>query len=262
MKKTTRRNFILGSVGVLGLGGAGLWFGKNSILRFLISFVSADTSALTDAPAVGGADCVLTASQTEGPFFIASPMRSDIREDREGKELKLKMQVLEPDGCAPVAGAVVEVWHCDAEGRYSGYPEDLAHDPFGTLMFAGVGDSHVEPVTEKRYLRGSQKTDQDGVVEFTTIFPGWYEPRTPHIHFKILTDDRAQLASQFYLDPAICSKVFTSVEPYAKFGDSPYVPSNDIVMSETPEAKGLMLRPKWNESGPLEVSARIGIKKV
>lgn len=261
MKKTTRRNFILGSIGALGVGGAGLWFGKNSIIRFLLSFVSADTSALTDAPAIGGTDCVLTASQTEGPFFIASPMRSDIREDREGKELKLKMQVLESDGCTPVEGAVVEVWHCDAEGGYSGYPEDLAHDPFGSLMFAGTGTGHVEPVTDKRYLRGSQKADAEGIVEFTTIFPGWYEPRTPHIHFKVLTDDRAQLASQFYFDPEICSKVFTSVEPYSRHGDSPYSPSNDIVMSESPEAKGLMLRPKWNENGPLEVSARIGIKR-
>ncbi|QQS42905.1 MAG: protocatechuate dioxygenase [Acidobacteriota bacterium] len=262
MKKTTRRNFILGSVGVFGLGGAGLWFGKNSILRFLISFVSADTSALTEAPAIGGPDCVLTASQTEGPFFIASPMRADIREDREGKELKLRMQVVDPEGCVPVAGAVVELWHCDAEGRYSGYPEELAHDPFGSLMFAGTGSDHIKPVTDKRYLRGAQKTDAEGNVEFTTIFPGWYEPRSPHIHFKILTDDRSRLASQFYFDPELCKKVFTSQQPYTKYGDSPYNPSNDIVMSETPEAKGLMLRPKWNENGPIEVSARIGIKKV
>lgn len=260
--KPSRRNFILGAAGVAGAGAAGLWFSKNSIIRFLLGFISADTSGLTDAPAIGGTDCVLTASQTEGPFFIASPIRSDIREDRQGKEMKLKMQIVDSEGCAPVEGAVVEVWHCDAEGGYSGYPEELAHDPFGSLMFGGGAEGHIKPVTDKRYLRGAQKTDDEGYVEFTTILPGWYEPRTPHIHFKILTGDRAQLTSQFYLDPETCSKVFTSQEPYVKYGDSPYKPSNDVVLSGDPNAKGLLLRTKWSENGPIEASVKIGIKRV
>ena len=262
MGKLSRRKFILGGLGV-GLGGAGLWFGRNAILRNLIPrFFSNDVSKATSAPAVGEDLCVLTAKQTEGPFFIASPMRSDIREDRKGKQLDLELQVVDAEKCTPVEGAVVELWHCDAEGGYSGYPEEYAHDPFSTMMYVGNGETHVEAVNEKRYLRGAQKTDADGIAKFTTIVPGWYEPRAPHIHFKVLFEDKAQLASQFYLDPKFSDKVFMSTEPYSKFGASPYTIANDPVVHNYPDASGLVLNPDWSVDGPLSVSARIGIRRV
>ncbi len=263
MGKISRRNFIFGGLGIIGVGGAGLWFGKNAIFRAVIPrMFSNDASKVTAAPAVGEELCVLTAKQVEGPFFIASPVRSDIREDRKGKQLDLKLQVVNAEKCTPVEGAVVELWHCDAVGGYSGYPEELAHDPFGTMMLVGKGEHHVGPVNEKRFLRGAQKTDSEGIAAFTTIVPGWYEPRTPHIHFKVLFEDKAQLTSQFYFDPEFTTKVFTSTEPYKQFGESPYTLANDTVINKDPEATGLVLKPEWNPDGPLSASARIGIKRV
>jgi protocatechuate 3,4-dioxygenase beta subunit len=76
---------------------------------------------------------------------------------------------IDPERCEPLAGALVDVWQCDAAGVYSGV-EDIA-DRFDT--------------TGKRFLRGHQVTDRQGLARFTTIYPGWYRGRTVHIHFKI-----------------------------------------------------------------------------
>lgn len=82
-----------------------------------------------------------------------------------GVPLILKMNIIDmAAGNVPMAGAAVYVWHCDAEGKYSMYSGGLE---------------------DQTYLRGVQTTDDDGRVEFTTIVPGCYEGRFPHIHFEV-----------------------------------------------------------------------------
>ena len=110
-----------------------------------------DGNAFDDA-----ATCTQTAELTEGPFYFdVDQIRSDIREDREGAELRLGVRVRDAAACEPLADAVVDVWHCDATGNYSAEGET--------------------------YLRGAQVTNKDGVAEFTTIYPGWYPgPDGPH----------------------------------------------------------------------------------
>src|SRR5688500_7612234 len=82
--------------------------------------------------------CRVTAEQTEGPFYFdVDEIRGDLREDREGAELRLGIRVRDAAGCAPLRDAVVDIWHCDAEGSYS------------------------EP--GETYLRGAQVTNRDGV---------------------------------------------------------------------------------------------------
>lgn len=72
--------------------------------------------------------CVVTAGAVEGPFYVDDPvlMRSDIREDREGLPLEVVLRIVEADGCSPIAGAAVDLWHCDSLGFYSHY---TAYDP-------------------------------------------------------------------------------------------------------------------------------------
>lgn len=176
MGLTTRRKFLFGSLGIIGIGGVTAWLQKNAFLRWMVLRTRNDGIKLTVAPNLTEDVCTLTSSQVEGPFFIASPIRSDIKEDRKGKELTLKMQLVRMPECRPVVGAVVEMWHCDAEGNYSGYPGDLAHNLWGTLRFLGASGEHIKPVNEARFLRGAQVSDVSGQVEFNTIFPGWYEP--------------------------------------------------------------------------------------
>lgn len=149
--------------------------------------------------------CVVTPKQTEGPFFIDERLqRSDLRADpagaaiREGTLLMLTLRVhkVGRSACLPMSGAVVDVWHCDANGQYSGVGQDR-------------GGSAKES-----FLRGYQVTGADGVVRFMTIYPGWYPGRAVHIHFKIRTaasgNRGSEFTSQLYFDDRITDIVYAS----------------------------------------------------
>jgi len=105
--------------------------------------------------------------------------------------------------CAPLPGAMVDVWQCDADGIYSG-----VRDPgFDTL--------------DNKFLRGHQRTDAGGEARFVTLYPGWYPGRTVHIHFKIRTEPRAprglEFTSQLYFDDAVTDRVHAAA-PYGARG--------------------------------------------
>jgi protocatechuate 3,4-dioxygenase beta subunit len=133
--------------------------------------------------------CTVTADQTEGPFYFdVDEIRSDIREDRDGAELRLGVRVRDAPDCTPIPDAVVDVWHCDAEGSYSEEPET--------------------------YCRGAQVTNREGIAEFTTVYPGWYPGRTVHIHAKVHLDRETVLTTQLYFDDVFSARVFTGNEAY------------------------------------------------
>ena len=153
--------------------------------------------------------CVVQPEQTEGPYFVDRMLqRSDVRTDpatgvaRPGLPLWITFQVsrVSADGrCAPLAGAHVDLWHCDANGIYSGV-KDPGFDTVG-----------------QHFLRGYQITDSKGAASFRTIYPGWYRGRAVHVHFKVRTDPSAdrghEFTSQLYFDEALTDRVL-SREPY------------------------------------------------
>jgi protocatechuate 3,4-dioxygenase beta subunit len=160
-------------------------------------------------PRRGVPACVASPEQTEGPYFVDGMLnRSDIRSDptsgavKEGTPLDLTLAVsgLRAGSCAPLAGAHVDIWHCDAMGVYSG-----VEDP----TFDTVGQS---------FLRGYQLTNDAGEARFRTIYPGWYAGRAVHIHFKVRTAPGAarglEFTSQLYFDDALTSRVLARM-PYA-----------------------------------------------
>lgn len=261
MAKTSRRKFILAAFSTLGIGALIIWFMKNSILRWYVQRTDNKGLEMTAATSINEDICVLTSSQTEGPFFISSPIRKNVIEDRKGMQMNFKLQLVNYPVCTPVEGAIVEIWHCDAEGIYSGYPEDISHDPWKAFKFMGTADSNIKPVTKARFLRGAQQTDTEGIVEFNTIFPGWYDGRTPHIHIKILLNDKEQLTSQFYFEPEFCSKIYLSTAPYNKYGESPYTPQNDIVINaDIKNVNGLLLKPIVLNDETVTAAVKVGIK--
>ena len=220
------------------------------------------------APALDGDVCVLTSKQTEGPFYLPSPERSNIIEDKVGKALDLKFQVLRHPDCLPIENAVVEIWQSDAEGNYSGYPDQLGADEWELFMYVvRHGEKHGDefrttPTEKTTYLRGLQKTDKDGWVSFNTIFPAWYMNRIPHIHFKVFVDNKEQLTSQFYFDKEFQDRIFTTLEPYKKQGICPTTVQNDLAVAMMPgKLEGVLLKPVWNDSSPLTATAKIGIKQ-
>jgi protocatechuate 3,4-dioxygenase beta subunit len=170
-------------------------------------------SASPSASAVAGLpSCIVRPEETEGPYFVDERIqRSDIRSDpsdgsvKDGVPLEIAFNVsrIDASGCVPFEGVLVDVWHCDALGVYS----DVMDPGFQTIG--------------KKFLRGYQVTDVDGVARFTTIYPGWYEGRTVHIHFKIRSDAAAsrglEFTSQLYFDDAVTDQVH-AIAPYAQKG--------------------------------------------
>ncbi len=169
-------------------------------------------AAATEAPVLATEElaCVVRPEMTEGPYFVDVQLdRADIRSEpsdgslREGVPLELIFYVAQVNGatCAPLAGATVDVWHCDAQGVYS--------------AVSGEGGD----TSSQKFLRGYQVTDASGKVQFTTIYPGWYTGRTVHIHFKVRTsasDNQSyEFTSQLYMDDALSDEIFSRA-PYLR----------------------------------------------
>jgi len=162
-----------------------------------------------------------TPQQTEGPYFVdGMPNRSDIRSDtssssvQQGIPLHLVIHVYDVDNglCVPLKGAKVDIWHANSQGIYSAVKD------MGT--------------TEKKFLRGYQVTDNNGTVEFTTIYPGWYEGRAIHIHDKVRTFNGSETAlewtSQLYFNNSINQQVHVQT-PYSNHGPPQTTNEEDMI---------------------------------
>lgn len=123
--------------------------------------------------------CVLTPELTEGPYYLDDLLvRNDITEGKDGIPLDLRITVVDATTCASIENAAVDVWHCDANGFYSGFTE-ADPDPQDPTPYQDDGSN---PDT---FLRGVLLSDSNGLVEFQTIYPGWYVSRDVHIHMKV-----------------------------------------------------------------------------
>src|SRR5207248_7904507 len=118
---------------------------------------STTTSSSTTAAASGVKTCVLSPEMTEGPYYISGEaVRTDITEGHPGTPLRLALTAVDVTTCAPIPNAMIDVWHADAGGNYSG---------FGSTS------------SNRTFLRGTQVTDASGKAAFSTIYPGWYQGR-------------------------------------------------------------------------------------
>lgn len=157
------------------------------------------------------ASCSVTPEQTEGPYYFdVDRIRSDIREGHEGARLELALRVRDR-ACAPIADAVVEIWHCDAGGVYSGF----------------------DGAEGETFMRGAQVTNEDGVARFVTVYPGWYQGRTVHIHAKVLIDNATELTTQLYFDDEVSAKVFAEAPYTAHQGRSNFNDDDGIFQAAT-----------------------------
>ena len=115
--------------------------------------------------------CVLAEDVTQGPYYVTGEMiRNDIVESQDGVPLYLDIQLVDSSTCEPVPEVYIDLWHCNATGVYSG------------IVANGNGNSADTSNLDTTFLRGVQKTGDDGVVQFQTIFPGHYTSRATHIH--------------------------------------------------------------------------------
>jgi protocatechuate 3,4-dioxygenase beta subunit len=161
-------------------------------------FVIGGAGAKKETSGPGAKVCLLTPEAMEGPFYFDPKLvRSEITDGKPGAQLVLTLQIVEAKDCAAVPGARVDVWHADALGLYSGY--------------AGQETGSANGET---FLRGTQFTRGGGKVDFTTIYPGWYPGRTPHIHFKVFVDRRDVITGQLYFPDPVTEHVYATNSPY------------------------------------------------
>lgn len=166
------------------------------------------------------ADCTLIPSETAGPFPLdltenTTFLRQDVRETENGVELKLKLKIVGTQNCEPMPNVRVNIWHCNKDGLYSGY------DVSNNSGQAG-----------KTYLRGYQFTDANGEVEFTTIFPGWYNGRICHIHFQVYVSSSYSAVSQLTFDLEKKNALYTANSSIYTKGEDPLSYSGDNIFSD------------------------------
>ncbi|KAK3331494.1 Intradiol ring-cleavage dioxygenase [Apodospora peruviana] len=184
----------------------------------------------------GNNNCVLTPEVTEGPFFVqGEDIRSNIVEKEIGVPLHLDFQVIDVTTCKPLKDVYIELWNVNATGVYSG-----AVSPVN-----GVGGDTAN--LDRTFLRGVQKTDADGVVQFQTNFPGHYAGRATHIHLmthlngvprdnNTMWDLSATYAGQLFFDQDLIDTI-TKLDPYSKNRQSKTKNTADsILLQETPTA--------------------------
>lgn len=227
MLERLNRRRALGLLGVgagaLALGGCG---GDDSGLSSGSTIVSPTptptaTATATPTPSATAGTCTSFAAETNGPYpadgsnssrgstsnvlTLSSFQRSDIRSSvgtgtvAAGVQTTVTLILVDVNNaCTPLAGYAVYLWHCDATGDYSLYDQP-----------------------NETWLRGVQVTDANGQVTFTTIFPGCYAGRYPHIHFEVFsslanaTSGRyARLVSQLAMPQDACDAVYADGTVY------------------------------------------------
>ncbi len=171
------------------------------------------TKAAAEAGLATGNVCMVSPETTEGPYYIDPKLiRADITEGKSGVPLAMTVQVVSAE-CVPLSGARVDIWHCDADGNYSG--------------FADQGSDTALDTEGQTFLRGTLFTDAYGVVTFRTIFPGWYRGRTTHIHYMIYLDEKTILTSQIFFPQAATDELYLTISPYAERAGSPAMTNAD-----------------------------------
>ena len=145
-----------------------------------------------------GGVCEPSPRETAGPFPSKTPaalVRANIISDRKGVALVVNITVQDKNhNCQPLAGTLVDVWHCDSEGYYSEY---------------GGERWQRKDFTTHHFLRGRQTTDANGQASFISIYPGWYPGRAPHIHVEVLDkEEKSLLITQIAFPDEISDEVY------------------------------------------------------
>jgi protocatechuate 3,4-dioxygenase beta subunit len=243
----TRRSMLI-------VGGGGLLGGSTfAALRALTPVDNTIFAPISYSFADSGR-CVLTAQAVEGPYYVDEALvRSDIREDRQGLATTLRLKIVDGATCDPLQGAAIDVWHCDANGNYSAAPQSMrdAHrDAHG----------HLQPASNARFLRGRQISGTDGIVEFTTIYPGWYQGRTPHIHLKAFVREREVATTQLFFSDTLSRAVYQTA-PYASHGQPDVTNRSDMILNQARGADGSW--PKIDRAqDAITATLTIGIKSL
>lgn len=196
-----------------------------------IRWASGGTAAITPAArafdpfgAATASVCELNCEATIGPCHDAALERRDISDGWDGLPMLMRLRIVDAD-CRPVPDALVEVWHTNHSGGYSGVAA-----PMCTRDAAD---------RQARFFRGYQRSDASGQVAFDSCYPGWYRGRAVHVHLRILKgsynpDDRAQawVTTQLLFSDALNSAIFAKQALYRDAGQPDTTLARDGVIGQ------------------------------
>jgi protocatechuate 3,4-dioxygenase beta subunit len=186
-----------------------------------VAATDTSTTNITSDPTTTPSSCTVTNSETEGPFPTHTPsdyVINNIVSDRKGTPLTVKIYIRNVNNaCAILKDAIVDIWHCDAAGLYSEY--------------GGSGMQSVN-LTGVHFLRGRQSTDTNGMAAWTSIYPGWYSGRAPHIHVHVYNSAGTSLLVTQIAFPEDISKVVYAQGVYASHGQADTTNARDNVFSD------------------------------
>ncbi|MET7347273.1 intradiol ring-cleavage dioxygenase [Streptomyces mirabilis] len=222
---------VAGGLAVAGLASADPLSTQQSTPKAAASGTASASASATATTTV----CTLTAEVTEGPYSLDGALvRKDIREDKEGVEVQYTFTVVDTgNDCAPLADALVEIWHCDSLGEYSGY----------------VGGNGHDEEDDGTFLRGGQTTDENGQCSITSIWPGHYVSRAVHVHMRVhtdvtLTDDsytggEVIHTGQLFFDADINAEI-QAVSPYSDNTTTETLLKDDSIYDDAGASSGLL----------------------
>jgi protocatechuate 3,4-dioxygenase beta subunit len=209
------------------------WLG-GAVLTAL-GFAGLERPRGSDAAAVA---CVLTPELTEGPYYIAGEkLRRNITDGHPGAPLVLRATVVDATSCRPIRNAAVDIWHADAAGAYSGF---------------GAGAS------SRTFMRGIQRTNAKGQAEFRTVYPGWYQGRTVHIHVKVHVGGNVVHTGQLFFSDGLTDKVYGRA-PYSSRPNRDVRNAQDMIY-RSGGARSL-LRVKKTSAGLYLATITMGVRR-
>ena len=190
--------------------------------------------------------CFLTPQETEGPYYFnPNLVRQDIRTDtatgtiHTGLPLSMLFTVID-SACYPIPNVLVDIWHTDKDGLYSGYVQ-----PAGNT----VGQD---------FMRGIQATDANGQCSFITSYPGWYQGRATHVHFKVRLSSTTYVTSQFAFPDSVNTDVYNT-SLYSGRGQNSVTNATDSVFQNANPDHEVMAANPNSTTGGYDGTLTIGI---
>jgi protocatechuate 3,4-dioxygenase beta subunit len=260
----SRRKFMFSSVA----GATGLFLPMGQIA---VAASHAETAA-----------CRLDAELTQGPYYLdRGILRRDVTEGKPGLPLRLRLNLTDARSCTPLENAAFEIWHCDASGIYSGYTKMNPNEPPGMGPHRGgpggpppgpppdIGPDGGPPpgfgspvsTDNTTFCRGLQLSNADGIVEFDTVYPGWYAGRDIHIHLKVhcsgvirnekIAGGHVSHTGQLFFPDELSDEV-AKLNPYAARHNLERTRLDDDMVFDDAHGAGTILRFERVEPGSLK----------
>jgi len=214
---------------------------RESLLRlggFAVTALGARGLSFAQASDAATVSCILAPEQTEGPYYIAGEkLRRNITDGRPGAPLVLRALVVDATTCRAIRNAAVDIWHADASGIYSGFGDGAA---------------------SRTFMRGTQRTNAKGLAQFRTVYPGWYQGRTVHVHVKVHVSGNVVHTGQLYFSDAMTDAVYRRA-PYSARATRDVRNNGDPIYRSG--GKRSLLSVKKNTAGVYVASITMGVHR-